>query len=140
MNSNKEVLKFEQPTILIVEDDQMLREILSLFLKDYYSIAIAANGKEAIQILQQQKIHLVLTDFNMPIMDGAQLCLQMTECFPEIPFIIMSANKRGRIFAKTITAPFIEKPFYPEAIIQLIRRLLAESQSKHLRIPIAQVQ
>ena len=80
--------------ILIVDDEKSLLESLKEGLKSYeekWEIFTALNGKEALQILQQNTIDLVITDLKMPVMDGFELLGEMSKKFPETPVIVMSA-------------------------------------------------
>jgi two-component system chemotaxis response regulator CheY len=76
-------------SILVVEDDLDLRELLidALSIKKYRVFG-AANGKEALETLEKEKINLVLTDFHMPKMNGAQMIRAMMEKHRNIPVII----------------------------------------------------
>lgn len=80
--------------ILIVDDEKSLTQSLAEGLKSFeekWEIYIASNGKEALQILQQNTIDLVVTDLKMPVMSGFELLTEMSKKFPEIPVIVMSA-------------------------------------------------
>ena len=64
-----------KPKILIVDDSQLNREILSCMLEDKYDICEAENGKQAVEILERchKDFKLVLLDLIMPVMDGYQV-------------------------------------------------------------------
>ena len=70
-----------KPKILIVDDSQLNREILSCMLEDKYDICEAENGKQAVEILERchKDFKLVLIDLIMPVMDGYQVLAVMKE-------------------------------------------------------------
>lgn len=81
-------------TVLIVDDDESF--LLSLIdgfksYEDQFGIITAHNGEEAVAILEEHDIHLVLTDLKMPKMDGFALVAHLSSHHPEIPVIVMTA-------------------------------------------------
>ena len=91
----------------------------------------AANGKEALNILKQEWFDLVLTDFNMPEMNGLELVAAMKkdDLLRTIPVVMISTEgSRLRIedFFKKGVAGFIKKPFEPEEIRQNLNRIMGE--------------
>ncbi len=81
-------------TVLIVDDDESF--LLSLIdgfksYEDQFGIITAHNGEEAVAILDEQEIHLVLTDLKMPKMDGFALVAHLSAHHPDIPVIVMTA-------------------------------------------------
>ncbi len=84
MQSNK-------PVILIAEDETKIRKILKINLQNRYKIILAENGREAMEYLQHEPVHLILTDLKMPKMNGMELLRFANEVFPYIPVIIITA-------------------------------------------------
>ena len=84
----------EKKNILIVEDDLEILHYLTDELGEIYNVWEAGHGGEALEIVKEQEIDLVLTDIMMPVMDGLQLCRQIKQnartC--HIPVIILSAK------------------------------------------------
>ena len=67
-----------RPSILIVEDDNGLAELLRDMLTELgYDVSLAINGRLALDVLREREIHLVLTDAMMPVMDGPELARAM---------------------------------------------------------------
>lgn len=105
-------------TILIVDDDYEIRGMISDFLRDSesYNVLEAENGKEALEILKNNKTDLVISDINMPGMKGFDLLKEVKERFPLIKRVLITAYNVedylnlalkydiGNIFVKT--APF----------------------------------
>ncbi|HFE62883.1 MAG TPA: response regulator, partial [Caldithrix sp.] len=78
-------------TILIVDDEEKTRKVLKINLADTYRILLASNGGEAVKILNQETVHLVLTDLKMPEMNGLELLHHIRDNYKNIPVILMTA-------------------------------------------------
>lgn len=112
----KEDTETEKPTILIVEDNKEILAYLNKELKMHYNIRRATNGVEALDILDNESVQLVLTDIMMPIMDGIALCKRIKTDFlySHIPVIFLTAKNalHSKIEALNCGADaYIEKPF-----------------------------
>ena len=83
-----------RPTLLIVDDEPQLRMLFSDFLSGSYNIYTAENGSDALSVLQQssQTIDCVLTDIQMPVMDGISLLKKIQELYPTIGIILISGQ------------------------------------------------
>jgi CheY-like chemotaxis protein len=87
--------KGKMNTVLIVEDDKVLQGFLRTRLqknKERLEIILADNGEEAIKILKQRNISLLVTDIVMPKVDGLELLAYMSENHPDIPCIVMTGH------------------------------------------------
>ena len=121
------------PTVLIVEDEFAIADLLEMALNDEgYEVQHAADGRQGLERLAEgPRPDLVITDYMMPILDGAGLLKAMrdTEAHHDIPYIVMSAvpeaNVRERI---TGYAAFVRKPFQLAAVVQLVARVLSVSR------------
>ena len=121
-------------TVLIVEDEFVIADLLEMVLTDEgYRVLQAANGRQGLERLAEgPRPDLVITDYMMPILDGAGLLKAMreSEAQRDIPCIVMSsmpeANVRERI---TGYAAFVRKPFQLAAVVQVIGRVLSASRS-----------
>jgi len=117
------------PTVLIVEDEFAIADLLEMALTDEgYQVQHAANGRQGLERLAEgPRPDLVITDYMMPILDGAGLLKAMrdTRAQRDIPCIVMSsmpeANIRERV---TGYAAFVRKPFQLAAVVQLVARVL----------------
>lgn len=103
-------------TILVVEDDPDFRGYLASELSSMYNIIRAGNGKEACEILESNKIDLVISDIMMPLMDGCELCnhIKGTMEYSHIPVILLTAAVGMETRIETLEAGadgYIEKPF-----------------------------
>ncbi|MCZ2257421.1 response regulator transcription factor [Sporosarcina sp. G11-34] len=100
--------------ILVVDDEVGIRELIRLYLKKKkYSVLGAANGKQAIEIVRNEQIDLILLDIEMPGMTGFDVCKRIRE-FSSIPILFISCKKElaDRIEGIEIGADdYITKPF-----------------------------
>lgn len=110
-----------QGSILIVDDEQLVRKALSRYLlKMGYSIDTAEDGNVAIAKLESEPYDLVLTDLKMPNLDGRELLTAMSEKFPDIPKIVLTGfgtNDDIILALKTGAYDFLTKPIMDFAIL-----------------------
>lgn len=111
--------------VLIAEDSRTFRTALLIGLKKYqdeFLTLFAADGLEAMNILQGQPVDLVVTDVHMPMMDGLVLLAFMLENCPETPCIVMSAygDRKLKDMLKPDILTFIDKPVDPEDLARMI--------------------
>lgn len=119
-------------TVLIVEDDQGIREYLSEELSENFHVLTAENGLEALQLMEKQtNITLVLSDVLMPWMNGFELCkkIKASPVLSDIPVILLTALGEidQRMYGIAEGADdYIRKPFHIEYVKVKIIRLLEE--------------
>jgi len=117
-------------TILLVEDEDMVRELIRLSLLEYgYSILEARDGASALQLCEQHEnqIGLVLSDVVLPDISGVDLAEKITSRRPEMKVIFMSGYTDDSIHRRGVLDPgvdFIQKPFTPATIAQKVRAVL----------------
>ncbi len=121
--------------LLIVDDSRSMRSVIrkvvemsGAAVEEYFE---AENGAMALKILDQQRIDLILSDINMPVMDGLELLARLVEdeAYASIPLIIVStegSQERKEEAAKLGAAGYLQKPFQPEAVRGLLERCLKE--------------
>jgi len=103
--------------ILVVEDNYLTYQLLYYFLRrKNHTIYQASNGAEALSLLKENKIDLVITDINMPEMDGLTLLdhIRSNEGLRKIPVIVLTASGLEQIRQLTIekgATAFITQPF-----------------------------
>lgn len=78
--------------ILLVDDEVHATAALKEFLEDDYTITIRNNGQEALEFLKKEKVDLVITDHNMPLMTGMELIKEGKKLFPDCFFIMVTAH------------------------------------------------
>jgi len=103
-------------TVLVVDDDRLLRQILVRALNKVSSdllILEAGDGEEAIALMGKQKVHLVITDINMPRASGLIVLAYLNAFLPDVPCFVMTAYGTSRLKAKLPPdlLRFYQKPF-----------------------------
>jgi CheY-like chemotaxis protein len=123
-------------TILVVEDDDGVRELASKFLRAYgYSVLEARDGLEALQILQHHPgiIHLVVSDLVMPRMGGLELGVRLKAQHPQTKLLFVTGyaeyagNGHGR---DSSDAVILQKPFSSHSLVGKVREILEENPLK----------
>ncbi len=118
-------------TILVVDDDPHIRELLRFYLqREGYQTIEAVDGKEALDKLETENIHLAIVDVMMPNIDGYQLCEEVRNVY-DIPVIMLTA--KGEVADKEKaylagTDDYVVKPFEPKEILFRIKALLRRFQ------------
>ncbi|PWB68640.1 hypothetical protein C3F09_11240 [candidate division GN15 bacterium] len=80
-----------QPSILVVDDELLIRDLLyDFFTSQGWSISVAENGDKALDIIAHKPVDLVLSDIKMPEMDGLALTEELRRAHPEIPIVLMT--------------------------------------------------
>jgi len=130
-------MELDKKSILVVDDvDGVRRELTLLLEEEGYDVDQAANGKEALNFLQEYPIDLVVTDILMPDVDGIILIKEIKEKYPQIKVIAISGG--GKLIklegehnylssAKLIGAnAVLKKPFNSDELLVLVKSLLEE--------------
>ena len=119
--------------ILVVDDDDNLRELLSAVLSQAgRAVDTARNGIEAVELLSQNHYDLILSDLRMPGLDGPALYDALRAMRPTTPIprvIFMTGNVRGGDYADFLrgtTEPMLEKPFSLDVVRRVVSVLLNE--------------
>lgn len=119
-------------TYLIVDDELIERKGLCMLLKRVDkngTILQAANGEDALAVLEENQVDVLMTDINMPFMDGMGLLEQVHKKYPEMPSIIFSGYDDFSYAKKAISygvSEYILKPVNPEEFEKAVRNILAE--------------
>ncbi|MGV8139310.1 MAG: response regulator [Mangrovibacterium sp.] len=119
-----------QRKLIIVEDSDCIREAIVFALqKSGFDVRSAANGLEAIAILNGEKFDMVLTDYYMPGMNGLELIRWMRENEPykRLPVVVLTTENQRDIILQAKNAGatgWIHKPFEIEKLTQTIRRII----------------
>ena len=123
--------------ILLVEDEEPLRAVVASILRDEgYSVAEAADGKQALDLLTDADVdaNLVLLDMRMPGMDGWQFAHIAKEHFPDLPVLVMTAARDARDWAREVDAVgFIAKPFDIDELLQAVASNVRRDQPDEAR-------
>lgn len=111
-------------TILIVDDEYLIADILGFALEDEgYMVVKAGNGRKALEVLDREYPSLVITDFMMPVMDGLEFAQAVRErpAFADLPLFLMSGAQGsiGRASPELFAAVF-DKPFDIDNVIEKV--------------------
>jgi DNA-binding NtrC family response regulator len=123
-------------SILIVEDELSVRESLRMILKTKYEVHTAADGNEALERLQKDKIDLVTLDLKMPGLSGIDVLREIKRRNADIEVVVVSAygNPQNLREANRYGAgDFITKPFNAPDLINSVNKSL-ERRSHNLRL------
>ena len=124
--------------VLIVDDQEINRDVLGMILEDYYEIIYASNGREALAMIEQYKdrLSIVLLDLIMPEMDGFEVIARVRgdEFLNSIPIIVLTAERNAELRALQMGAlDFITKPFdMHEVILARVSRIIELSEGRQL--------
>ena len=121
----------ERSTVLIVEDNRAMTQVLRFnFERAGFATAVAFDGLEAVRLLEERHFDLVITDFQMPAMDGGELCRHIRDVMQlkELPIILCSAKGMEVDAAHLVVAYDVSHVFYkpisPQAVVSYARGLL----------------
>jgi len=117
-------------TILAVDDSASMRQMVSFTLKGAgFDVTEASDGSEALKIAQTKKFDLVLSDVNMPVMDGIQLVTELRKLsdYKFVPVLMLTTESSGdkKMEGKKAGATgWIVKPFNPDQLLNTIKKVL----------------
>ena len=117
--------------ILVVDDDRTTRKILGLYLKSKgYEVEYAENGLDAMEKLGTVNVNLVMTDLNMPYMDGLELIrtIKADENFRELPILMVTTEADDEEKRKAMEAGadgYLIKPVSADMVTSNIKEILA---------------
>ena len=117
-------------TILVIDDSASLRQAVSIALKSAgYEVTEAVDGKDALSKLDGSKIHLVICDVNMPVMDGITFVKEIKKLprYRFVPVVMLTTESRESRKEEGQLAgakAWMVKPFRPEQILYAVSKLL----------------
>ena len=120
----------DQKRILVVDDEENARIGLSrLLAKEGFVVDSVANGFEALNYLQQQEVNLVVTDINMPEMNGIAFLRELNKSFPNTNVIMVTAygGVESYIEAMNLGAfEYVNKPVKIEELKSILKKIFKE--------------
>lgn len=131
----------EKPTILIIDDNNDIRQYERTLLQDYYFVLEASDGREGLEIARKEVPDLVICDVMMPVMDGLEFTKQLktNTATSHIPVIMLTAKNLEEHRAEGYEQgadSYITKPFHSKVLLARVENLL--HQRAHLRQLFAQ--
>ncbi|HSK38207.1 MAG TPA: response regulator [Arenibaculum sp.] len=112
-------------TVLVVDDSRLARMVVIGILgrtRPTWSVLEAAGARQALDILDERPVDIVLVDFNMPETDGLALAARIREKSRDLPVAIISANAQHAIMeqARALDVAFLEKPLTDETLASFV--------------------
>ncbi len=125
-----------QSKILIVDDEAaVLRSLERLLCRAGYEVIAASGGAQALELLEQHQVHIVLTDFRMPLMCGNELLKAVKKRHPEIVGLILSGYADFNAVVETLNSgiafKFLQKPWADHLLLDEIQRSELEYQKRN---------
>jgi len=125
-------------SILIVDDEENARLGLSkLLAHEGYEVASAANGQEALEYLRRSKVHLVISDINMPGMNGLLFLRELNRNYPSLHVIMITAYGGVESYLEAMNYgafEYLHKPVKLEELKSVMRKLTNGGSSEALPI------
>lgn len=117
--------------VLVVEDEFLIRHCLCEQLCEHgYEVLAAANGDEAIEVLNQEDVSFVITDVRMPgSIDGLRLAYLLSEEWPEIEVVVVSGHVAQTNLPPDV--PLVRKPYSIAELVGTMSRLAAQRGERH---------
>lgn len=117
-------------TILVVDDSPIFRQVIAAALTEAgYDVLEAANGRDGLILLDGRKIHLIVSDLNMPILDGLAFvrCARGVDGYNHTPVIMMTTvtneEKKDEAMSEGIRA-WVNKPFQPAILLEAVSKIV----------------
>ena len=117
-------------TILVVDDDRLIRQMVSMVLvHEGFTVVTAEDGENAVSEYRSHEgaIDLLVTDVRMPKMDGCTLAVTLRGENPTLPVLLMSGYCEDEPQDPRCQFPMLEKPFSIASLVRAVRELLQES-------------
>jgi two-component system response regulator (stage 0 sporulation protein F) len=115
----------QKPVVLIVDDEQPIRDVLRTYLMEDYTLLLAEDGWQAVELAQNDSLDLILMDIKMPRLNGWEAINEIRARGSKIPIIVMSgfADSWDPITAQKLgVRELLSKPFDLFQLRQLIRK------------------
>ena len=120
--------------ILVIDDNELMRIVVSDSLSRFgYEVVTARDGGEGYELLLQNRFDLVITDCQMPKIDGWHLVDLIKECRPYTPVLMITGQSRNEIVEKMTTGQvdfLMFKPFEMEELHQIVQSFLVNNSSE----------
>lgn len=123
-----------KPLILVVDDEAHILHVVSLKLRNAgYEVITAQNGEEGLDIATQQLPDLIITDYQMPILSGLEMCQQLkaNEATSHTPALMLTArgfSLGDEELATTNISEVLSKPFSPREILTRVQEITERTQ------------
>jgi len=129
---NTSTYNTSSPTILVIENEVSNRILIERVLSTRgYRCLSASNGREALELLDHERVDLILTDLSMPVLDGYRTT-QLIRARPglaNVPIVAVTAfalNDEGEAAKQIGCTEYLTKPFKPRQLLEVVDRLLPQ--------------
>ena len=116
-----------KPRILIADDEEGIRESLSLILSDGHELVFARDGEEALAALGREPFALAMLDIKMPKLDGLEVLRRLRGTNVQVPILVLTAYQSVELAKEAIklgAVDYLPKPFERDQILSAIRGVL----------------
>ena len=116
--------------IMTVDDSASIRKMVNLTLsRSGYDVCEAVDGKDALEMMKKETVHMVITDLIMPEMDGIELIrhIKINPSYKSIPIIMLTTESEIKKKQEGIAAgvaAWIVKPFQPDKLLSAVKKVL----------------
>src|SRR5689334_20409940 len=133
----------DKPTLLLVDDEESILNSLRRLLRSQpYEVLLATSGAQALEIMEQRSVDLVMSDARMPNMDGATLLAHVHQRYPDTTRIMLTGYADPSAIIKAINEGqihrYISKPWHDEEMLLTLRQSLAYQYSERERLRLVQ--
>ncbi|UVM51670.1 response regulator [Pseudomonas sp. B21-015] len=133
----------DKPTLLLVDDEESILNSLRRLLRGQpYEVLLATSGAQALEIMAQRPVDLVMSDARMPNMDGATLLAHVHQRYPDTLRIMLTGYAEPAAIIKAINEGqihrYISKPWHDEEMLLTLRQSLAYQHSERERVRLVQ--
>jgi CheY-like chemotaxis protein len=116
--------------ILLVDDEELVRRVLAHLLSDAgFTVEQAENGASGLQLGRRMNgsLSLVISDVNMPIMDGLEFAAALRKTDAQVPFLFITAVDPALIYEAGLQSHILMKPFTPDVFLETVARIVSQS-------------
>ena len=118
----------QKTKVLLVDDEELVRQLLARILTDAgFQVEEADNGASALQSARRLdgSLGLVITDIDMPVMDGLEFARTLRGTDPKIPFLFITGVDPALVYQAGFPAAVLWKPFTPEAFLEKVAQVIS---------------
>ncbi len=112
-------------TILIVDDEPQILRLVEKMIGRRADVILAPRASEALRICESQKVDILISDMQMPEMDGAKLAERVLKLHPQMSVLLISGQyKDPPAAARAGRVKFLKKPFFPSDLVEMLESML----------------
>ena len=117
-----------KPRILIADDEEGIRESLSLILEDHYELVFAVDGEDTLAKAQKNGLGAILLDIKMPKLDGLEVLKRLRKAGIQTPVLMLTAYQSVELAKEAVrlgAVNYLPKPFERDQILEAVQEVLA---------------